>query len=63
MTITKTNFSFWTNFAERRYAKNRLNNTDSVSCLKSLIKAHLGNVLQQSGGKATGDISLQIRQS
>lgn len=39
--LWKTNFSFWTNVAERRYSKNRLNNAENVSCLKSLIRAHI----------------------
>lgn len=34
------------------YSKNRLNNAESISCLKSLIRAHLVNVLQPNSGKA-----------
>lgn len=52
MTTMKTNFSFWTNFAKRMYSKNRFNNAESVSCLKSLIRARLVNILQPNSGKA-----------
>jgi len=48
----KGKFSFWTKFATWRYSKNRLNNAESVSRLKSIIKAIVANVLQPDSGKA-----------